>query len=194
MTSLRHKIVEDNVKLRTAMAPDCWNVATNICILHLHIPSPVSTPSDLSSEADVVHSFYSNLVVSLNRMPLVSTTQKCRHAQGQSQTCFRKASMLTFLLFISTIQGCSNILQGVALLAGVFSKQHSMKYFIPSPHLIPFSGSSLSFGIGCATMYVSRSIRPALGCISVPSAGNGKRCCATSRSVTPKDQTSDVMV
>ena len=72
--------------------------------------------------------------------------------------------------------------------------QHSMKYLKFSLHLIEFSGSSLSFGIGCLTMYVNRSIKPALGCISVPSAGNGKRCCATSRRVTPSDQTSEVMV
>lgn len=37
-------------------------------------------------------------------------------------------------------------------------------------------------------------MRPARGCISVPSAGKGKRCCATSSRVTPVDHTSDVIV
>src|SRR4051794_20456669 len=60
--------------------------------------------------------------------------------------------------------------------------QHSIKYLKLSLHLIPLSGSSFSFGIGCLTIYVNKSISPARGCISVPSAGKGKRCCATSSS------------
>lgn len=54
--------------------------------------------------------------------------------------------------------------------------QHSIKYLKLLLHWIPCSGSSLSLGIDCLTIYVRRSIKPALGCISVPSAGNGKRC------------------
>lgn len=72
--------------------------------------------------------------------------------------------------------------------------QHSMKYLKFSLHLISASGSFFNFGIGCLTIYVKRSISPAFGCISVPSAGKGKRCCATSSSVTPRDHTSEVMV
>ena len=72
--------------------------------------------------------------------------------------------------------------------------QHSMKYLNSPLHLMLFSGSSFNVGVGCRTMYVSRSMRPALGCISVPSAGNGNRCWATSSKVTPNDQTSEVMV
>ena len=71
---------------------------------------------------------------------------------------------------------------------------HSMKYLKFALHFNLLSGSSFSFGIGCRTIYVSKSIRPALGFISVPSAGKGKRCCATSSKVTPNDQTSEVMV
>lgn len=72
--------------------------------------------------------------------------------------------------------------------------QHSMKYLKLSLHLIPFSGSSFSFGIGCRTIYVNKSISPARGCISVPSAGKGNRCWATSSNVTPVLHTSDVIV
>jgi hypothetical protein len=76
--------------------------------------------------------------------------------------------MLTFLDFISTIQGCSSIRQGVALRGHSFSRlckvsravlsneegtyQHSMKYLKFSDHLMPASGSSFSVGIGCRTM------------------------------------------
>lgn len=77
--------------------------------------------------------------------------------------------MLTFLDFISTIQGCSSMRHGVARRGHSFSKlhkisdhllnqkhrvthQHSIKYLKFSDHLMLFSGSSLSFGIGCRTM------------------------------------------
>ena len=40
----------------------------------------------------------------------------------QSQTCFRKCSMLTFFDFISTIHGCSSIRHGVARLDASFSR------------------------------------------------------------------------
>ena len=40
----------------------------------------------------------------------------------QSQTCAKKCAMLTFLVFISTIHGCSSIRHGVARLAGSFSR------------------------------------------------------------------------
>ncbi len=76
----------------------------------------------------------------------------------------------------------------------VGTDQHSIKYLKFSLHLILFSSSSLSVGIDCLTIYVNRSISPAFGCISVPSAGKGKRCWATSSKVTPRDQTSEVMV
>ena len=72
--------------------------------------------------------------------------------------------MLTFLDFISTIQGCSSMRQGVALRGHSFSRlsdvskviqredwytyQHSMKYLKFSDHLMPASGSSFSVGIG----------------------------------------------
>lgn len=76
--------------------------------------------------------------------------------------------------------------------------QHSIKYFIFWLHRIsgsaPFAGSSFSFGSGWPTMYWMISMSPARGCISVPSAGKGKRCWATSKRVTPRDQTSEVMV
>ena len=42
--------------------------------------------------------------------------------------------------------------------------QHAMKYFMLSLHLIPSSGSSFNSGIGCLTMYVSRSMSPARAC------------------------------
>jgi hypothetical protein len=76
--------------------------------------------------------------------------------------------MLTFFDFISTIQGCSSMRQGVARRGHSFSRlyivssdqlrnnqdtyQHSIKYLKFSVHLMPLSGSSLSFGIGCRTM------------------------------------------
>lgn len=116
----------------------------------------------------------------------------------QSQTLLRNEAMLTRLDLISNIHGCSSIRQGVALRLGSFSRLHSMKYLKFSLHRMSCpSGvpiSSLSFGMGCETMYVKRSISPALGCISVPSAGKGNLCCATSSSVTPKLHTSEVMV
>lgn len=133
------------------------------------------------------------------------------HFSSQPQTVERKCAMLTRLARISIIHGCSSIRHGEARRDGSFSRlefvsgcfslrdrrwtyQHSMKYLKLSLHLMPASGSSFSFGIGCRTIYVNRSINPARGCISVPSAGNGKRCCATSSKVTPVDQTSEVMV
>jgi hypothetical protein len=116
------------------------------------------------------------------------------HQSCHSQTFFRNVDIETFLPFISTIHGCSSIRHGVALRVCSFSRlrievslakahkrcgrtyQHSMKYLKLSLHLMLFSGSSLNTGMGCRTMYVSKSIRPALGCISVPSAGNGNLC------------------
>ena len=89
----------------------------------------------------------------------------------QSHTWRRKCSTLTFLLFISTIQGCSSMRHGVARRGGSFSRlrisglayhlvlggeevtyQHSIKYLKLSDQTIPCSGSSLSFGIGCRTI------------------------------------------
>lgn len=73
--------------------------------------------------------------------------------------------------------------------------QHAMKYFMFSLHLIPMAGSSRNSGIGCRTIYVRRSITFDLALAPLSSCcPNGNRCCATSRSVTPNDQTSDVMV
>lgn len=77
--------------------------------------------------------------------------------------------MFTFFALISTIHGCSAILHGVARRGGSFSRllhnvslilqvsschtyQHSMKYFMLSLHLTPFSGSSFNFGMGWRTM------------------------------------------
>lgn len=40
----------------------------------------------------------------------------------QSQTCFTKFAMLTFLFFMSCIHGCSSIRQGVARRGGSFSR------------------------------------------------------------------------
>lgn len=100
-------------------------------------------------------------------------------------TCLKKAPMLTFLFLMSSIQGCSSIRHGVALRGGSFSRlyidnyqislifsfselrekgpyQHSIKYLKFSDHFT-LSPSSFNFGIGCRTIYVRRSIRPARG-------------------------------
>lgn len=142
-------------------------------------------------------------------------------AHFQSHTCAKKFAMLTFLFFISMIHGWSSMRHGLALRAVSFSKlhtysqqpssssnsaadpshkglcthQHAMKYLKFSLHLMPSSGSSFNSGIGCLTMYVNKSMRP-WRAWSLPSAWlpKGKRCCATSRSVTPNDHTSDVIV
>ena len=56
-----------------------------------------------------------------------SSPDQLRHLDSlpqsfQSQTCRKKCSMLTFLLCISTIQGCSIMRHGVALRDGSFSR------------------------------------------------------------------------
>lgn len=89
----------------------------------------------------------------------------------QSQTVDKNFTMSTgFFCFISSIQGCSNIRQGVARRDGSFSKlnrksancasffkdrityQHSIKYLKYSDHFNPLSSSSFNFGIGCLTI------------------------------------------
>lgn len=146
-------------------------------------------------------------------IPLFKSHHHCpsSFSSGQSQTVFKNCVMSTRFVFISTIQGCFMMCHGVALLVESFSRlrncqysprlripiptyQHSMKYLKLGLHVRLFSGSSFNLGIGCRTIYVRRSIRPARGFISVPSAGKGNRCCATSSNVTPRLQTSLVMV
>lgn len=150
----------------------------------------------------------------LTRLPFISTIQGCssiRHGVARRAGSFSRLSGLSAFasfqcfglpLRFATLSCfhdlfCLQLLSSPLAGVGKGTYQHSMKYLKFSPHLIPLpcsSTSSFSFGIGCRTMYVRRSINPALGCISLPSAGKGKRCCATSSSVTPKLQTSEVMV
>jgi len=77
---------------------------------------------------------------------LSKTGTRARKREAQTSPNFY------FFDFISTIHGCSSIRQGVALRGQSFSRQHSIKYLKFSDHLMPFSGSSLSLGMGCRTM------------------------------------------
>jgi hypothetical protein len=104
--------------------------------------------------------------------PIVHPYAPVRPQSCQSQTVFKNCTMFTRLPFISTIQGCSSMRQGVARRSACFSRlhvqsqhinpnvkeskestyQHSIKYLKFSLHLMPSAGSSLSLGIGWRTI------------------------------------------
>lgn len=145
----------------------------------------------------LVWSLLSSLSLDLLLRPIPDRLQELRHVYS-FRLHFNHPRMLHDMprccsprrVFLETVS-CQH---GFPIRFESVSYQHSMKYLKLELHVRLFSGSSFNLGIGCRTIYVNKSIRPALGFISVPSAGKGNRCCATSSNVTPKLQTSLVMV
>lgn len=103
------------------------------CAARRFLPAPACPtlcyfPSSISKRR--AHSFRlahilnpcSRFQVDLLAIAQIAYNVRRKDQSFQSHTCWRNFSMLTFLLFISTIHGCSSMRHGVARRAGSFSR------------------------------------------------------------------------